>query len=463
MENSARFFEAYWPNMLEDMQAWMRIPSVSREAEGPYPFGRACGEALDAALALGRAMGFDTENDDYTGGSILFRGTQAGEIGMFAHLDVVPEGEGWLHPPYSPYISDGWLYGRGSADDKGPAVVALYAMYCLKQMGYVPCRTIRLYLGCSEERGMRDIRAFLERHPAPDFSFTPDASFSVCYSEKGIIEAEFTAPLPEGIAEFKAGAAPNAVAGSADAVLACTGRPNPCPPQVSLCAEGGVLRASAQGRSAHAAFPEGSDNAAVKLAAYLRQSGLLNEEACRVLAWLAEDLSDPYGEALGIAFESKELGRLTSVAGMTRTRGGQLVQTLNIRYPAEANAEQIADQIRRRAEQRGWSLASLRDDPPSYISPEHPIVREMDRICRARIGDSVSLYTMGGGTYARHLPNAVGYGPAIRGLKKPGPDGHGGGHQPDECVSLKVLEDAFFIYVQALQAIDALLNRPDVE
>ncbi|MGN1369451.1 MAG: M20/M25/M40 family metallo-hydrolase, partial [Aristaeellaceae bacterium] len=186
MENSARFFEAYWPNMLEDMQAWMRIPSVSREAEGPYPFGRACGEALDAALALGRAMGFDTENDDYTGGSILFRGTQAGEIGMFAHLDVVPEGEGWLHPPYSPYISDGWLYGRGSADDKGPAVVALYAMYCLKQMGYVPCRTIRLYLGCSEERGMRDIRAFLERHPAPDFSFTPDASFSVCYSEKGI-------------------------------------------------------------------------------------------------------------------------------------------------------------------------------------------------------------------------------------------------------------------------------------
>ncbi len=463
MENSSEFFEAYWPKMLEDMQAWMRIPSVSGEPEGPYPFGKACGEALDAALALGREMGFETENDDYTGGSILFPGTQAGEIGMFAHLDVVPAGEGWLQPPYSPSIRDGWLYGRGSADDKGPAVAALYAMYCLKQMGYVPRRTIRLYLGCSEEHGMRDIQAFLARHPAPDFSFTPDAAFSVCYSEKGIMEAEFAAPLPEGLAAFEAGAAVNAVAGSACAVLTRMGRPAPCPPQVSLSAEDGQLTVKAEGRSAHAAFPEGSDNAAAKLAAYLCRSKLLSEPACDVLAWIGEDLSDPYGEALGTAFESAQLGKLTSVAGTTRTRDGKLIQTLNIRYPAEADSQQIAQQLRQRAQQRGWTLTALRDDPPFYISPEHPIVCELDRICRARIGDSVAPYSMGGGTYARHLPNAVGYGPAIRGLKKPGPDGHGGGHQPDECISLKQLEDAFFIYVQALQAVDALLDRPKGE
>lgn len=440
MEKTSRFFEEHWPQMLEDMQALMCIPSVSGEAEGIYPFGRACGDVLDAALALGAALGFETENDEYYGGSILFRGTGEGEIGMFAHLDVVPEGEGWLHPPYSPYIRDGWLYGRGSADDKGAAVVALYAMYCLKQTGYVPERTIRLFLGCSEERGMRDIAYFLKKHPAPDFSFTPDASFSVCYSEKGIMEAEFTAPLPQGLDAFEAGVATNAVAANARAILS------------------GGKEMQAQGRSAHAAFPEGSDNAAVKLAAMLIESGCLNEAGKKQMGFIAEDLSSYYGEGLGIACSSEELGKLTAVAGMTRTRDGKLVQSLNIRYPAEVDAKQLAARLAEKAQAREWKLTVLRDDPPSYVSPDHPVIREMNRICQERIGETVGLYTMGGGTYARHLPNAVGYGPGIRGMKKPGPDGHGGGHQPDECVSLQVLEDAFFIYVEALRAIDRLLK-----
>ena len=126
------------------------------------------------------------------------RGRTGQEIGIFVHLDVVHEGNGWTTEPYKPVIKDGWLYGRGSADNKGPAAAALYSMKYLKEQEVPLEHTIRLYLGCSEERGMKEMQYYTSHYPAPEFSFTPDASFPVCYGEKGILEGEFSCAIPEG-------------------------------------------------------------------------------------------------------------------------------------------------------------------------------------------------------------------------------------------------------------------------
>ena len=115
---------------------------------------------LDKALEIGKQMGFETENHDYRCGSILMPGRTGQEIGIFVHLDVVHEGNGWTTEPYKPVIKDGWLYGRGSADNKGPAAAALYSMKYLKDQEVPLEHTIRLYLGCSEERGMEDIEYY---------------------------------------------------------------------------------------------------------------------------------------------------------------------------------------------------------------------------------------------------------------------------------------------------------------
>lgn len=456
----AAFLTENWEQLLQDAQTLMRIPSVSGEAEPPYPFGRECARVLDKALEIGRAMGFETENHEYYAGSILYPGTETGEIGIFAHLDVVHEGTGWLRPPYDPYVKDGWLYGRGSADDKAPAVVALYAMLCLKKQGVQPRRTIRLFLGCSEECGMKDIRYYTEHYPLPDFSFTPDASFSVCYSEKGILETTYSAALPKGVLEWTAGAASNAVAGQARARIV-TRKPLIVEPErwptITVTEDDGIWTVEAVGRSAHAAFPEGSVNATALLASYLCQSGALTVSAQHTLSFLARYFQDSYGEALGIAHSSPELGKLTCVAGMIRSNGSQLTQSVNIRYPAEADSAVIIRRLNGTAAQYGWQPTSCDNDPPSYISPDEPIIQALGLICQERLGSSFVPYTMGGGTYARHLPNAVAYGPGIRGMAKPGPAGHGGGHQPDECISLRVLRDALPIYVKALEEIDRLL------
>lgn len=55
-------------------------------------------------------------------------------LGILAHVDVVPVGEGWTYPPFSGTIADGKIFGRGTLDDKGPAMMCLYCMKALKDL-----------------------------------------------------------------------------------------------------------------------------------------------------------------------------------------------------------------------------------------------------------------------------------------------------------------------------------------
>lgn len=459
----ARFLERYRVEFLEDIQNLIRIPSVSKpDKYGEYPFGKECARVLDIALAKAKELGFETENHEYYCGSILMPGTENGEIGIFSHLDVVPEGDGWLHDPYTPYVRDGWLYGRGSADNKGAAVTALYAMRYLKENGIQLRHQIRLFLGCSEENGMEDMEYYLAHFPAPDFSFIPDASFSVCYSEKGIIEGDFEIPLPEGIVSFTSGVASNSVSASASTVIENISGEIPLVdselwPEISVFQDGIRLRVEATGSSAHAAFPEGAVNAGAVLAAYLCENNLINKEAKTILSFLSECFNQHYGEGLGIEYDGGKLGRLTAICGMVRTENKKLKLNINIRYPAQVNSKKMIEKIDEKAARYGWNVKTIRDDPPSYIDPEKTVIKALNELCQEELDPSFEPYCMGGGTYARKLPNAVAFGPGIRGQKKPGPEGHGGGHQPDECVKLEVLENALSIYIKALQKIDELL------
>ena len=454
------YLDQHWEEMVEAMKTLMRIPSVSGEPEGAYPFGKNCAEVLDTAFEMGRKMGMDTQNDDYYGGSILMRGEKDEEIGIFAHLDVVPEGTGWMQPPYAPYVRDNWLFGRGSADDKGAAVLALYAMDCVKQSGVLPKRTVRLYLGCSEECGMKDISSYLERHTPPAFSFVPDASFSVCYAEKGICEVELCADTPQKLLGYDAGTVSNAVAGLAHADFA-----GQAPafdearwPHIHITQKENGFTVEAVGRSAHAAFPETSVNASAMLAEFICENGLIDAVDEKTLRFVAECFKPFYGEKLGIAFETPEMGKLTAIGGTTRMKDGRLIQNINIRYPSGVDGSWLKRHIAETASAYGWTVCGLRDDPPSFISPDDPIIQALDALSGKYIGETGGPYCMGGGTYARHLPRAVAFGPGIRGLKKPCEPGHGGGHQPDECVSLELLRKAFYVYAEAILKIDETLG-----
>ena len=156
MDKIEAFLKENEQNFIRDIQTLVRIKSVSEPESKTVPFGQGCRDALDKALEMGMQMGFDTQNYEYYCGSISF-GKQQKDIAFWAHLDVVPEGEGWSSPPYAAEYRDGFIIGRGTDDNKGAAVMALYLMKFLKEYEIPMNYQIRLMLGCNEECGMNDI------------------------------------------------------------------------------------------------------------------------------------------------------------------------------------------------------------------------------------------------------------------------------------------------------------------
>jgi carboxypeptidase PM20D1 len=94
---------------------------------------------------------------------------KAQPIGLLAHQDVVPVAPGtekdWQQPPYDGVIADGYIWGRGSWDDKGNLYSMLEAAEAMAEAGFRPKRTIYFAFGHDEETagtsGAKSIAALL--------------------------------------------------------------------------------------------------------------------------------------------------------------------------------------------------------------------------------------------------------------------------------------------------------------
>ena len=88
-------------------------------------------KALRYVLDICQNMGFRTKNlDGYVGYAEYGHGPEM--VGILGHLDVVPAGEGWTKPPFGGVVDRDRLYGRGTTDNKGPTVSAIYALKAVK-------------------------------------------------------------------------------------------------------------------------------------------------------------------------------------------------------------------------------------------------------------------------------------------------------------------------------------------
>ena len=129
--------------MISGIKRVVQIDSVQSEAKPGMPFGEGVNKALEEALKLARELGFETENVDHMVGIAKY-GQGEDYIGIMGHLDVVPVGEGWKHPPFSAYEEDSVIYSRGILDNKGPILSCLYALTALKRLGIKPEREVRI-------------------------------------------------------------------------------------------------------------------------------------------------------------------------------------------------------------------------------------------------------------------------------------------------------------------------------
>ncbi len=190
----------------------VRIPSVCDEGAGGYPFGEAIDQALRKALQIAGDLGFKTHYGD--GGYYGYRRDRRGEemLGILGHLDVVPPGKlaDWDRDPFDPVEKDGMLYGRGTQDDKGPLLAALFAVKALMDAGVKFNKRVRFIFGTDEETLWRCINRYKEKEELPDMGFSPDSRFPLTYAEKGLLQLHLEGSNESGL-RLSGGSAFNAV------------------------------------------------------------------------------------------------------------------------------------------------------------------------------------------------------------------------------------------------------------
>lgn len=429
-ETLDRLVDSYRDELIENIRKWIAIPSVQGEPAGENaPFGAEVRKMLDTALADGARFGFEVRDiDGYAGDITLGSGEQT--MGMLAHLDVVPLGDGWKHDPLGGEIDDGRLYGRGTTDDKGPALCALYAMRAVKEAGIPLKHGVRLILGCDEETGMSDMRHYASKVKMPDYGFSPDAEFPVINIEKGgvnlrlskVTGGEAGAAIP--VYSLYAGERPNVVPAEASAVVGLNGLTLDVLNDrladiaarhdrfaLNAVAEGeGRAKIIATGVNGHAAMPWSGVNAAGMLLVALSELGA-GGGSREAIAMLAEAVGMDYtGEALGIACRDELSGELTCSLGILRYDGNEISALLDIRYPLCANEETMLGQAAKRIAPAGMSVCCASSHPPLHVPAESRIVQGLLKVYHEVTGLDAYTIAIGGGTYSRMMPNTVAFG-----------------------------------------------------
>ena len=441
--------ESMHDEMIDTLQKWIRVPSVKGEAAPGAPFGKEVRSMLDMALADCEQMGFKTQNfDGYIAHADLGEGSDEDALAILAHLDVVPEGDGWKYPPYSAVIENGRMYGRGTSDDKGPAVAALYAMKAVKDAGIPLRRKVRLILGCDEESGWEDIAHYNKVATMPRMGFSPDASYPIINIEKGICRLELHGVLSnEGlqVIAFNNGERPNVIPGRASALVAgdaatvaqaeAAAKKLDIPAEVQLTDKG--VSITVTGISGHAAYPETARNANGEMLLLLRELGVQGD-----LCLLADKIGLDYkGEGLEISVSDGISGYLTCNLGIIRAGEGGVYATLDIRYPVMTNPDMIIKNVS--ASLPGMRVDAMEVKEPHHVPAGSELVQKLlDAYHEVTGYERKCLYT-GGGTYARSLQEGVAFGASF-------PQDEDLAHQANEYADIEGLYKNIKIFALAI-------------
>ena len=426
-----------------------KFKSVSEFNENAkYPFGEECNKALEYVLNLAENMGFETKNiDGYCGYVEIGEGEEL--IGIIGHLDVVPANieDGWTSDPFEPLIEDNKIYARGTIDDKGPVMAALYAMKIINEK-YKLNKRVRLILGLNEEKDWKCIEYYKQKEELPSISFSPDANFPCIYAEKMILSLslEIDFNMPEGVKIIEFDDKNNAI--------------NVVPKYCSLTIrdekenyinqikknedikisklEDKVYKIESLGVASHAAHPESGDNAITKLLKSLPENELIK--------YLDElEFFEIYSpKYLGGKDTEDESGQLSSNIAKINYENGKIKISLNLRVPVKTSYETIKKYYEKISNKDfEFDIEYMRKQDALYVDKESYIVKTLTRIFNEELEANYDPLAIGGGTYARAFENCISYGMTM-------PGDIDMCHQVNEYIEIDKLLLATSIYAKAI-------------
>ncbi|VJA45709.1 ArcT [Streptococcus pneumoniae] len=425
---------------LISLKTLISYPSVLNEGENGTPFGQAIQDVLEKTLEIYRDIGFTTYLDPkgYYGYAEIGQGAEL--LAILCHLDVVPSGDeaDWQTPPFEATIKDGWVFGRGVQDDKGPSLAALYAVKSLLDQGIQFKKRVRFIFGTDEETLWRCMARYNTIEEQASMGFAPDSSFPLTYAEKGLLQVKLHGPGSDQL-ELEVGGAFNVVPDKANyqGLLyeqVCNGLK-----EAGYDYQTTEQTVTVLGVPKHAKDASQGINAVIRLATIL--APLQEHPALSFLATQAGQ--DGTGRQIFGDIADEPSGHLSfNVAGLMINHERSEIR-IDIRTPVLADKEELVELLTRCAQNYQLRYEEFDYLAPLYVAKDSKLVSTLMQIYQEKTGDNSPAISSGGATFARTMPNCVAFGALFPGAKQTE-------HQANECAVLEDLYRAMDIYAEAV-------------
>ncbi|NCC96505.1 MAG: M20/M25/M40 family metallo-hydrolase, partial [Synergistales bacterium] len=181
------------------------------------------------------------------------------------------------------------------------------------------------------------------------------------------------------------------------------------------------------GAPAHGSLPQIGVNAVAWLVKFLRTLGVLGEQGATLNSLDRYVGTEFYGESLGVCLYD-DVSRYTSVCwGTMKSDGDRVKFSLNPRFPVSFSTEEVAPILERTFSDAGWQVISMKKSEPLYMEESSDLVVKLMDVYRQETGRTEDKpMSIGGGTYAKSMPNVLAFGPVL-------PDEPSNIHEANEC------------------------------
>lgn len=451
-----KLVEPYKEEALKTLKEFVEINSIldPETATEEMPFGKGVENALAYIAEVGEKMGFKVDRcDNYV--TELTYGEGDKILDIYGHADVVPvKEENWTGDPFKMRIvDDNILYGRGTSDDKGPALSCLYAVKALMDNGMLGHYKLRFLFGGNEENDSLCLKHYFEdmKRCYPTYGFSPDAEYPLIYAEKNIYSyrATYRVRIP-GIENFAWGSALNVVLAEADCKISESRdsienaiesyRANHTDVKISL--DGDHL--SFLGKPYHGSAPWNGINAGLHLLNFLGE--VFNIDALKAIF---ADYQDGKGERFGGNFKDQYFSETSYNVGKIEYDNGVLTLYVNMRFPADLKADTVLEKVKNTKAE----IRLLGGSDGFVANPNSDFVKILLHSYQEETGDFESKpLAIGGGTYARETKNTVAFGSQFIGRDYRM-------HGDDEFFPLSDFYDSMQIYAHAIYELGEYIKK----
>ena len=435
-----KFIEDNYENMVKDLSDLVK--HNSKLSDDALPFGKENRAVIEEAIRIMDEKGFKTENVDYYAcyGEIG-QGDQT--IGLVCHLDIVPCGEGWDSDPFVLTKKGDRLYGRGTSDDKGPAVASMYALKYLKDTNYPLKKKVRLILGCNEETGSQCIKHYVNKYGSVDMGFTPDGSFPGIYAEKGMVGGALVGPSK--IIDIKGGEARNIVCKKVSCKLPLNSfdenKFKSYLDSNDVKYEINGEDVTVYGIAAHGASPDLGMNAINYLFEALYNADFNDEYVNFFHKFIGLDL---HGEKMGFEGIADEETNTSVNIGVISKKDGKITASVDMRFPIKSHvkdAKALLDKVK----ENDCAFEFINGIEPLYFDQDKPMIKAMLKAYEDVTGEkNAKMIAIGGGTYAKSMDNIVAFGSAFD-------EDANHIHDANESMSIEEFKKQVEIYIEAIK------------